>query len=1792
MLEFDNHAQTSKPFEEARIGMESPSLTDLLKTIGKPSPLSSFQEPLGPIQVVIHRRSKDSILEVTGLAPFHTVEDLHRAIWLDSGKAADLYPKYTYLAFEQDEILVPALRTFVDVIESRVDVIDIPDPRTVIPARSILESFVDEAGNKNPVGDRPRGRTTLEDVFLKPMGELPTFHVFPFQTLLQQYPGPRPISQRDWYGLFYPYFPALESTDTGTMTPEDVAQSKKIEQVLKAKRRQVQVLDTLLMSADLPELTTAGVKLMKLQWTNTEREKLFEGVESTFFAAPVNEVRPFMRLIQPNATSMTKLYQPDPLQPPQVNDPVLLKGWVNEPIPIPNESFLFVKALLRKEEFGLRPLYGTLRLMDDTTADFTIEPPKEQRILDFRKDFTNLATILEKVTEDMPFDLEKAKLGSASLTIELSFDKPPSKQLRKKVEERLSYLNTLFQSIEAPKEDQQKSLLNYRYKAVSNFTSEKRINSYLTYLIGRKGIQPGQEKLWIPKMAEEFQISEDEALRYLQDYIEKATDVTTSDPEAKEFLVLHNPGIDISIYSINITTFGLQLYNIRAVDLQDIFRVCTAISLAFYGTDEEWEAALEEEDVTAGFVEKAGKAAAEVEEDELEEEEEIAANSIKEDLSFLASDDEEELENRLKEFAPVAASSAAAPVPVKAQPPKPQPQPQPQDEEKIVAYGWFIKRLQQLDPVLFDYKMPQHVKKEQYSTKCANNEDRYPLMLSESQYQQMRKLYAKEEATGRVGFVVYGVPNTKETVEAAKGKTEQIMILRYGSDPTNLHYYLCSKIICLRDLLPILEEDWNSTKGHNGEPKAPQTCPFCHGRKISDPKKPQNGETVFIRKNKVNRAYGHYYIGFLGFSRHPQGYELPCCFISREDIDWKDARFKMIRDAPRQTGLAADEVAKSQVEAAAEKAAELEDAYRGRQQLIVEYDVLRWRIANEYVLGSEKYPLEPGKLGLPSLELDSYFGQDSSSFVARIAIKQGFKSNAHGFIRMGVMNKISYLNQSLFAALAPLLGFNTISAVAKHFTDLITPRIFIHLNFGNLLLEFYDPADPDFPTPPDSVLASWSQKHLLISSIEDSKFELARFYRSYHRFIHYINDPNQRKELRHFVHALAEPDLLAPQGLTLVPLHYKGDPRVSTTPVEVLCPMMGLDINRYSNNTIGFMTFSDAGIWEPMIYIDQLSQTSSAKSDVYYAITPQQMMSSKFPQVARDRYRDEFVTKCQSAYRGAFTFQSGVDSRVLLPVSRALTLLQDLNPTGLVRDSYNHLVAITLKNPREGKYDEVLVPVVDDGNSFHNNTALKVYIGLKNVNLAAANDVFKLYQTEITPRLFPISNVYKIDSFVQTSKIVGYRLGGEDSFATLLLPCASPKSTEELQRLSAEATIEKKATDDFQFEYMINREIQISEKDDVFEQYERSFVLEKKQVDELYEHFRLSFSNWIATMESSEPRQFVEDLVVYKPWLRKPILPNYEKMRRLELYFGSVLRQWFADSDKPIETQNLLYRKDCIAIGDDEERCTDTCIMNEDDGKCKIHTPKEVQVRSSPSAQFQEAATYFINRLFDEIVRLPAKRMELMNKGVKRIQVPSTNIHIGDQWIIPENIPAWYELLRGADQAGLEQPQFYEEFSRKGPTKEEVTLLEEELRLYALPEALAAELSEEAKNTLAVQVIGEKDSNRVNVLRRYFGLQGLAESSGIDLTAPILTEISLRYKIPVIQVQVSQMPIRPVGRSEGSKITTKTAAYVLIPDFSEGPAILVMRDTVSDTIPVAMLKGKLMDSIETTRRVLKKVVKA
>lgn len=77
----------------------------------------------------------------------------------------------------------------------------------------------------------------------------------------------------------------------------------------------------------------------------------------------------------------------------------------------------------------------------------------------------------------------------------------------------------------------------------------------------------------------------------------------------------------------------------------------------------------------------------------------------------------------------------------------------------------------------------------------------------------------------------------------------------------------------------------------------------------------------------------------------------------------------------------------------------------------------------------------------------------------------------------------------------------------------------------------------------------------------------------------------------------------------------------------------------------------------------------------------------------------------------------------MIPVSRALTLLAPAKPRGIIRDSYNHLVAITLPGNAEGTR-EVVVPVADDGVTFYKDLEIRIHISWNSVmkSLATAEE--------------------------------------------------------------------------------------------------------------------------------------------------------------------------------------------------------------------------------------------------------------------------------------------------------------------------------------------------------------------------------------------------------------------------------------------------------------------------------------
>jgi len=1761
--------------------MEEPVLSKLLQQLENPSVVDSLilEES---IEVHIHTSSENTVIRVTGMAPFHTVEDLHRAVWLQRKKDTELYPKYSCMLVEEpQEQFTPAMGTFQELTLEGSSKVLLPDPRTTISQTLYQTAFVEPDGTRKPIDYFQRGRATLEDAFLNPIGSMPIIHIYSFQSLLQVYRGIKPISQKDWNGLFYPYFPSLNSTTTGDLTVEDVAQAKNVETYIQAKLDQVRILDACVTSTDYPELKTIAVRYLSFQWA--EVQPTFEGVEPLFYGVHVNSSRPFMRLISPNSVAMTKLYRPNPVSLPQVSDPTLLQEWVDESIPILHSSFLISKLRLRPEEPGLPPLYGTLRLADDGTGDCILQPLMNQRSLDFQRDLAQFPAIFADSAVSMQIPAESVRIGKANLTVQYQFNKLPPKDFRKTIASRIGLFSTLFQQTEPPK-DEQRPLFSLRYKAVSNFfgLAEDKIGSYLAYVFSRKGIQAEATELIAKDLAAQFQISQDDALTQILRYLEKGAEHTIADSEGKDFLVTQNPGIDISIYSTDIKTFSVHFYNLRTISIEDFRRVCTLLSVVFYTSEATWNEVFEEEEIELdeNNQEELQAAEADVLEEQVQEEEELAANSpggFNEDLGLFVEEEEgreelDELTRSLAQAPVVSLQESPVQIPIQKSPQSAKvvaaAGEDAAESQKIVSHQWFIKQLQKLDPVLFKYKAEKSKGELHYSSTCASNEDRQPAILTRDQYQNMKSIYAQDEAENRVGFIVYGIPETEQTIKAAEGKIEQITVLRYGSDVSNLHYYLCSLYFCLLDNLPILEADWKSTTDKQGAPKEVNSCPFCHGTLIENRRDPDEGQTVIRRKNKPKTNKPQLFIRFQ--EGHPDGYGLPCCFPKREDIGWKDPHFTRIREATK-ASTAVGSVIEAKEAEDTEQQETFQESLQLRIQQVVSYEVLRYRISREYVLGPEKYPLEPGKIGLPNLALDAYFGQDSSQMVQRVAIKQEFKPNAQGFFRLGVLNRSTLQSQSLFAAFAPLLGKSTIQEVQTHMKNRITPRVFLGLNFGNLLLEFFDPSDPE---PPVGVLHNWSLKALQNPNIK-VKEELSRFYRSYHRFLRYIDDTTQTKQLRHFAHALAEPNVLLPQGLTILTLEYKGDPRDPSTDIQIKCPMAGFDMNRYSRNMIGFLTLHPSGIWEPLVYISKLGrkELTPVELEGHYVIPYGELVQPSFSQVVRKRY-SEFMTTCSSAYRGAFTYQKGVDSRALLPLTRALEMLQPLMPTGLVRDSYNHLIAITVKG-NDGL--DVIIPIVDDGNTFHNNTDLKLHLGLQSLRLSSANEVLRIYEDTVEPIFGKISSSYLLDSFIRTTKIIGFTLGGDESFTTITLPCGDKLPNEPFEFYEEVV----KEPDQFKFEYEINREIVLGPSRE--ESYpENPYLVQKKQIEIIYEHLRVSFSTWVATNTSGgQMRRVVETLIERKD------IPSWEKLRRLKVEFGGLLNQWFAADPNPFRIEPILLRNDCISIQDDEELCGKSSMCKFQDGTCKIHTPDKITINTN--SEPIDSVEYFTTRLFDEMLRIPIKRQELFTKSVKRIQVPSTNIQIGEEWILPENVPAWYDLLREPSKL-LESPQYYEEFSRQEVETEPV--LEASLdasQLYPIPERLEGVFTPDAKQHLGIRLIGGVSESRTKALLQYFGMLTTdITSSDSVLSSKLLSSISRKYNnLPVIQIALGQTPIGILGRKY-TLFENMAGAIVILPDYPEGPAVLSVIQTGSDVIPIQYLLEPLLNSIQEEKPVIRK----
>lgn len=1733
--------------------VEREPILDALQTMLAPSIAESFREtmPAGEVSLLVFDEPEQPPRPLTlrNMFPFMTLYDVKLAIYAAIGDDKAL-PEFTFLGrpFPPGKKLMPVDYAWSIPAQPDAPVV-LPAPFELATASQVDARFVEASGERRILGILERDRITLEDLFLDAPGKkLPTFHVYFYKDIAALVPGPRPLTERDWNGRLFPYFPRLAASKD---VPTDTARTRatKFMRGFLRRRQFLTLLEQFLEAGEpLLPLTMTAVRFMRLQY---RKPKGAGGVDTLFYEVPVNERRPYMRLIPTEGSPISKVHLLADSRP-DLEDPRLILQWSQERSPTPERNFALAKILLRRTSGTIPPLYCTLRLLDDGTADVTVEPPRGIRKLDPRSELDTFPQGLLDGLQGLRYANEMPALTGGVFVFGLHLKGAATTPFtQRSLRAKLPLFSGTFQEI--PALPGEKPLLMLRYKSISNFVNEDRIQSFITQVMNRKLVK-GEGVLtdMVELVADEFQLGIDDARRKVAEKLKESGDVQLVNQETKDYMLTANTGIDIAIFAQH-PFYSFHVYRVESVIT--LRRILAFLSILMSKPSEELqvspEAAAEAATSPAvPLVPKAAEATGAAEEDGFEDvtEEEVAAavvtttleaaenegdgfeNVKPEELEAAPVRMEEEAEDvgtaeafpdylndlafdadagptleqanaMAEEDAAVRSEGAARPdpfseaatpapgiatgspaqrlrkelaeeaahvredveeaavptvtVPKKFQFKKPVAAAAEEGATEAITEEdgleqYFSRKLKEADRRLFDYHKT-HPSSKKYVSQCGSNLMRQPAVLSQEKYERMLEEYAPDVERGEVTFFLFPLDtDKKKDPYDPKPGSEYYTIMRYGTSERIQNYYLCCQYFCVRDEILVRKKDLVGTRlrrpvkqadGSMRETKEPNTCPFCEGKVVRNRRFPGVNETVIERIAKQGTTDSiHLHIRFLKKVYHPEGFYLPCCFLDDQPIRIGHPAYPepspaaYAAQAPARPIVAAED----ELEAAAEPL-EPEEALPTEKDLVsYEETLLKARFA--YILGAEKLPLEgtekkvqkvrkgteelraPAKISPPQIgilpgALNTYFAQDPSAL--RDSRTLTLKPNTQGFLRIGVENRKRYMNDSFLAAVAPFFRLNSVATFKGFLADVIQPRVFQGLNFGNLLLEFYDPSIKR----PDREGIKDFAKRLGVSKVTEENKELViRAYQSYENFQGWLASDATRKEYRQFAHLFSQPGLL-PTGVrrdveTGAELHSYRRPGVlfivihmdKTGSIHVKCPPYPVGKEAFTRCDIGLLFHHWSGIWEPIVYVDTRGLSDRDLNTYFLLFSNSQF--SRWPKVLQDRVQ-EFASQCASSTggRAAYASQSGLHSSKLVGVSnlrKQLEANEELTLVGVVRDMYNHVGALLYQSTAIPGL--VAVPAVDDGVGIV-DTLARTVLDWDDYEPAPLQQVQAFYARYIEPRYPSLYAIARPVVRAGTEQIIAVQLVNG-----LYIPVGGIQKGVAVESAKLGPAREVK-----EMEWSINRAI--FQERGIAEPRGPGVdaLLRTKEFNEVFEHLRLTFSNWLNSEEAgAELRHTIEETAF------RTDIPLIEKRKRLELLLGPIVESWITESDEDAPRQASLLRVDCRLRS--EEECGGMCSWKQETGKCLLHVPKTSPLEDTAAS----AARVLLLRLIEELVRYANRRRQLFERRVSQIAILEKPIQQDDQLILPETSLAWSELLRlewAKDQT--EVPKFLEEMHRE-----------------------------------------------------------------------------------------------------------------------------------------------------------------
>ena len=295
---------------------------------------------------------------------FNTIQELKLAIYENE------YFNKNPIAAPNNQLLFIKKDKFIDPIDFSWNIKGMLEDPFLIT--SGYDTFTTDEGEK-----KINEIDLYENILLETKLQSDTLYLYLFDDLYTNYKGAKPLSNNEFNGRFYPYFPHLNNTYIYPNEKELLNIENRLNLYIEKNKlyRRIQILlNKVEEGYALEQISFAGLRYIQYLFKKT---KNFKNVETYFYEINVNEYLQYLRLIPVGITPISKIHLKDiENEIPSIYDTKFLKLWYEEKSPTPTRDYIMGKIALKSTILNLPYIYSTLRLLDDGTFDVIIEPPK------------------------------------------------------------------------------------------------------------------------------------------------------------------------------------------------------------------------------------------------------------------------------------------------------------------------------------------------------------------------------------------------------------------------------------------------------------------------------------------------------------------------------------------------------------------------------------------------------------------------------------------------------------------------------------------------------------------------------------------------------------------------------------------------------------------------------------------------------------------------------------------------------------------------------------------------------------------------------------------------------------------------------------------------------------------------------------------------------------------------------------------------------------------------------------------------------------------------------------------------------------------------------------------------------------------------------------------------------------------------------------------------------------------------------------------------------------------------